>query len=166
MPRILGLELSGRQIVLRVIEAVVLSMLMFVLFFYLPTALPSEISGFVSVTSGGLGSALLSKLIEPTAPTLGLFIVLLVFAAALVRGTRVYGLLLVFNGLAFVIYVYSLFQGGVVQVQAMGNAFGASGASLGLSLNLNLIMLAFLVPPTLTVVKGFILMRVKTEGKA
>jgi hypothetical protein len=159
MPRILGLEMTGKQIVYRMLEAVVLSMLAFVLLFYIPSVLPSTISGFVTVTAGGLGSALLSKLIQPTAPTLGLFVVLLVFAAALLRGTRIYGLLLALNGLAFILYVFSLFQGGTVQVQAVGNAFGASGATLSLSLDLNLMMLAFLVPPILTVVKGFLLMR-------
>lgn len=163
MPRVLGLQMSGAQLVLRVIEAVVSSMLAFALLFYMPTVLPSRVSGFVSVTAGGIGSALLSGLISPTAPTLGLFIVLFVFAAALLRGSGAYGWLLVLNGVAFSLYVYSLFQGGVVQVRAMGDAFGASDATLALSLNFSLLMAVFLVPPILTVVKGLLLIRGRSD---
>jgi hypothetical protein len=158
LPKVAGLQISGRGIVLRLLQAVLASMAAFIVLFYLPTVLPSELSGFL-VTNGGLGSQVLHSLISPTAPTLGLFIVILVFTGALLRGSSAYGLLLVLNGLAFVLYVYSLFQGGVIRIQATGNAFGSSNASVSLSLDLTLIMLAFMIPPALTVVKGVILMR-------
>jgi membrane-bound ClpP family serine protease len=97
--------------------------------------------------------------VSPTAPTLGLFIVLLVFTGVLLRGTSVYGLLLILNGVAFLPYVYSLFQGGVIRVGAMGDAFGATNANLRLSIDVTLIMVAFMVAPALTIFKGFVLMR-------
>jgi glucan phosphoethanolaminetransferase (alkaline phosphatase superfamily) len=159
MPRILGIDLTGKAIVLRVIEAIFFSMLAFAFFFYVPTVLPSSVSGFVTVTGGGLGSHVLSNLIAPTAPTLGLFIVLVVFAGVVLRGSRVYGPLLVLNGFAFALYVYSIFQGGVIRVQAMGDAFGATNASLSLSLDVTWIMVAFMVPPALAILKGVILIR-------
>lgn len=151
--------LAWKGSIFRLAEAIIASMVAFVLLFYIPTILPSRISGFVTVSAGGLGSQLLSKLIQPTAPTLGLFIVVLVFAGVITRGSGAYGLMVLLNGLAYLLYVYSLFQGGVVQAQATGEAFGSTQATLNLSIGLNLMMLAFMVPPALTVVKGLVLMR-------
>lgn len=159
-----GLMLKGS--ILKLFEAIAASMVAFILLFYAPTVLPSRISGFVTVTAGALGSQLLSKLIQPTAPTLGLFIVVLVFAGVLSRGSGAYGLMVVLNGLAFLLYVYSLFQGGVVQVEATGDAFGSTQATLDLTISVTLMMLVFMIPPALTVVKGMLLMRKSPEQKA
>jgi hypothetical protein len=166
MPRFMGLELSVVAILTRVVEAVVFSMLAFVLLFYIPAIVPTGLSGFVNVSGKGIGSSVLSKIIQPTAPSLGLFIVLLVFGATLARGTAVYGPLLVLNGIAFLVYVYSFFQGGVVRVTALGTAFGATGSTLSISLDAWALMAAFMLPPVLTIVKGLLLSRGGQGGRA
>lgn len=157
MPKILGLELSGSAIVLRFFEAALFSMLAFALLFYVPTVIPPNLSGFVNLSGKKIGTSVLSKIIQPTEPSLGLVIVLLVFAGVLARGTNVYGYLVALNGVSFWVYVYSFFQGGVVKVVAVGTAFGASNATLNMSLDATLLMFAFMVPPALTVVKGLLL---------
>ena len=156
MLRIMELDLSGRRLVLRVIASVTFSALTFALLFspIFFWVLPSGASAFLLTTRGGLGSKLLSSLISPEAPTLGLFIVMLVFAWVLLRGTKVEGLLTILNGLAFAAYVYALFQGGTIQLEAVGKAFGTSDATLNLSLDATTVMLAFLVPPFLTIARG------------
>jgi hypothetical protein len=154
MSRFLGLNVTGAGLLLRFIEATALSILTFALLIYLPANLLSITSGTLLVTVSAIRSQALASLISPAQPTLGLFLVMLVFVACVFRGTRVYGPLLIQNGLAFSVYVYSLFQGGQIHLAAIGNVFGATGASLELVVDATILMVLFEVAPLLTILKG------------
>jgi hypothetical protein len=162
---VLGLHVSKRVVAFRFVLALALAILTFVFLIYIPANLPAIASGTFRVTESPFGSEVLRTLVAPTQPTLGLFIVMLVFAGVFFRGTKVYGPILIQNGLAFMLYVYSIFQGGVVHLEVFGSAFGASEAELELSLSVSPLMLLFLIPAALTIMKGILVTRDSIRGR-
>jgi len=159
MVRMMGLRITGKRLIARLILATVISSIAFFLLFYLPQNITTFASGTILVTRSSIGSQVLSSLVSPTQPTLGVFIAMLVFAGVLLRGSRVFGPILIQNGLAFLLYVYSFFQGGIFHFSATGSVFGVAEASLQLSADLTFLMALFLVPTALTIVKGVLVTR-------
>lgn len=155
MPRLLGLDVSGASLALRVVLGIVFGGLALGLLYYIPANLGSMLSSYLPASTKAVATGVVSSLLSPSLPLIGLVAATLVFLGVLLRGTRVYGVILLANGLVFVAYVYTLFQGGTITLSLPSGL--PSSLSGSLSLNVGSLMLIFLIAPILTVVKGIVL---------
>jgi hypothetical protein len=142
----------------RLVSAIVFSALTFFVFTYIPANLTSLASGIFPSSGQPVVKQTLSSLVDPSKPTLGLFLVILVFAGVLLRGTPQYGLMLSLNGLGFALYVYYFFSGGVLDLRATGAALGVSNVAISLLVNASTLMYLLLIPPLLTFAKGMMML--------
>jgi hypothetical protein len=157
--RFFGLAVSGRNIVVRFLLAFLFSMFAFVAFVVLPSRIANLASAFFPLTAGTIGATVASSLIAPSEPTLGLLIVLLMFAGVFLRGTNLYGPLLILNGLVYVVLVYTFFRGGLLDLSALGDVFGAQATRITVTADTRVLMTVLLIGPALTILKGLLLMR-------
>lgn len=155
MPNMLGLQISGVRLALRVVLAVVIGGLAFVLFYYVPSHLLDLIDRFLPPGSQSVVSGIVSNLISPTLPTIGLALSAFVFLGIILRGTKVYGPILVLNGLSFLAYIYTALHGGTVGLTLPSDLL--QGVSGGVTVDLSTLMLIMLLPSLLTIVKGAVL---------
>jgi hypothetical protein len=156
MPKVMGVQLSGGALAVRLATAVVGAAVSFLLLYYLPANISTV------VPQGA--SALASPLFPPVLPPLGLAITALVFLGFLLRGTGAYGFILLLLGLLFIAYVYILFGGGTIYLQIPSSAaYGASGT---VAVNASTLMYILLVAPILTVVKGVFILTTHREARA
>jgi hypothetical protein len=150
--------MTGRELMVRIASAIVFSGVTFFIFTYIPANL-SWLAGGIFPSSGQpVVKQTLSSLVDPSKPTLGLFLVMLVFAGVLLRGTPQYGLMLSLNGLGFALYVYYFFSGGVLDLRATGSALGVSNVAISLLVNASTLMYLLLIPPLLTFAKGMMML--------
>ena len=161
MPRLLDIEVSGASLALRVVLGVVFGGISFVVFYYLPANLGNFLSSALPAASRAAAAGVASALINPSLPLIGLAAAALVFLGFLLRGTKAYGLILVLNGIVFLAYVYTAFQGGTITLNLPAGL--PSSASGNISLNASNLMLLFLLAPLLTVVKGIVLTVMKPQ---
>lgn len=161
MPRLLDLEMSGGKVALRLVLAAVFGGLAFIVFYYIPSAL----GAFLAQAAGSGGSSasnIASALINPQLPTLGLAIAVLVFLGVMLMGTKAYGPALIVIGLAFVAYVYTVFQGGIINLTVpKGVQYSASG---NVAIDVALLMYLFMLGPILTILKGVVIVVIKPAG--
>lgn len=167
MPRILGLQLSAGALALRVVLGAITALVTFVVFYYVPANLPSFASGILgsaSSTAGGVVSGFLKSLINPDLPTVGLLLTLAVFVGVLIRGTRVYGAVVLANGVLFAAYVYLAFQGGTVSITLPSGL--PSSAAGTIVIGASTLMYVFLLAPILAMVKGALILALPGKGTA
>ncbi len=113
------------------------------------------LSSFAPQTYQGPIAAAASSLINPILPTIGLLIVALIFLASLLRGTKIYGILLMILGLTLASYVFVAFQGGTVSVTVPRGVIQNVAANV--TVQLTSLMLLLMIPSLLTIVKGGVL---------
>ena len=154
----MGLQLSSASLAIRAISGAVFAALIFLVFSYLPANAPALVSGSLPSSSATAASSVTSALIGSTLPIIGLVLAILVFTGMIVRGSRVYGMVLILIGLLFAAYTYTIFRGGSIGITLPSNLpLGASG---NLAIDASLLMFVLLVPSLLTVAKGVLLLAV------
>ena len=162
MVRLLGVEMSGGKFGLRVVLAVVFGALAFAVFYYVPASvgpLAKQLAGPANASAVG---TLVDSLVSPSLPLVGAAVAVLVFVGVFLRGTKAYGPVLAVLGLALLAYVYVLFQGGTVHATIPQlSKYAASGS---IAVDLTDLMLLFMVPAALTLVKGVVLTAMKPDG--
>ena len=158
--------MTGGAFLTRIAIAVAFSALTFFIFTYVPANLSSLAGGIFPSSGQPVVKQTLSSLVDPSKPTLGLFLVMMVFAGVLLRGTPEYGLMLALNGLGFALYVYYFFSGGVLDLTATGTALGVGNVAISLVVNASTLMYLFLVPPLLAFAKGRMMLAQGAAGPA
>lgn len=156
----MGLELSSLSLAIRLVSGAVLSALTFVVFYYVPANLAGFVSGRLPSSIAPAASSLASALVGSTLPTIGLVLTVLVFLGLVSRGSRPYGMILILTGLLFAAYTYIIMQGGTIRIALSGNL--PQGASGNFTIDVGLLMMIFLIPSLLTVVKGALLLTAHT----
>ncbi|MDG6999984.1 MAG: hypothetical protein JRN15_12815 [Nitrososphaerota archaeon] len=156
MVKLLGLELSGGAFGLRLSAALILAALEAFLFYYLPTNVGSLASGYLPSSYSSQIVSLVSGLVSPLLPILGLVIAVLGLLGILLKGTKIYGLIIALIGATFAGYTYLFFQGGTIHLNVPpGLIQNVTGQ---ISLELYLVMLLLIIPSLLTIVKGGVLL--------
>ena len=156
MVKLLDLDLSRGAFILRMIFGVIVGTINVMLFYYIPTSIASLASGYLPSNNVSSFNAFISGLVNPLLPIIGIALGVFGFLGILFRGTRIYGLFVSCIGVLFVAYTYVFFQGGTIHVNIpYGLVHNVSG---NLELGLNLLMLLFVIPSLLTIVKGAVLL--------
>jgi len=154
MPKVIDLELTGKSLVIRLAAAAFLSLLSFAVLYYIPANLAGIIQRIAGVyPTQSVINTLISSLVSPQLPLLGLVITILVFMATLLNGSKVYGPILTVLGLTFIAYITTLFHGGSLEV-TLPQGIGVSGS---VKVGLSTLMLLFTIPAALTLVKGVVI---------
>ena len=155
MPRILDLELSGGKLALRVVLAAVFAVLAALLFYYVPASIGSFAKSLGGASNASTVESVVNSLVSPNLPMIGLAAAAMVFVGVLLRGSRVYGPILVVTGAVFLAYVYVAFQGGTISLDIpQGQQLSLAGS---VSIGLSGLMFLFMLAPLLTIVKGVVL---------
>jgi hypothetical protein len=155
MPRLLDIEVSGGRMAIRLVTGIIGAVIAFVVLYFIPTSAASLVSGSVPASFAAGINSLISSLVNPVMPPVGLVIAVLVFLGALLRGTKIYGPIVILLGILYLAYIYLFFGGGNLNVQIpQGIAQGVSGS---LVLQVSLLMSLFMIPAILTIVKGVVL---------
>lgn len=163
MVKLLGLELSGGAFGLRLAAAIILGSVEAFLFYYLPTNVGSLASGYLPSSYSSQINSVISGVVSPLLPILGLVIAVLGFLGILLKGTKIYGLIIALIGATFAGYTYLFFQGGTIRLNMPpGLVQNVTGQ---ISLELDLVMLLLIVPSLLTIVKGGVLL-MQSRGSA
>jgi hypothetical protein len=153
----MDLQLSAASLALRVISGAALAALVFLAFYYLPANLSALVSGSLTPSSAAAVSSVATAIVGST-PIIGLVLAVLVFLGALLRGSKVYGVVLIVIGMLFATYTYLLLHGGLIGGTLPSDlSLGASG---NFAIDVSLLMVVLLVPSILTVVKGTLLIAV------
>lgn len=151
----MDLQLSSASLALRVISGAALAALVFLAFYYLPANLSALVSGSLTPSNAAAVSSVATALVGST-PIIGLVLAALVFLGAVLRGSKVYGAVLIVIGILFATYTYLLLHGGSIGGTIPSNL--SSGASGNFVIDVTLLMVLLLVPSILTVVKGTLLL--------
>jgi len=151
----MGLQLSSASLAIRLISGAGLAAFVFLAFYYLPANLSALVSGSLTPSSASAVSSVVASLVGST-PIIGLVLAVLVFLGAVLRGSKVYGVVLIVLGMLFATYTYLLLHGGSIGGKLPSNL--SSGASGNFAIDAGLLMVVLLVPSLLTVVKGTLLL--------
>jgi len=161
MVRLIDLDVSGASLAARLALGAILGGLAFLVFYYVPANLLGIASNLAGVEIPPQAAGVISSLIEPALPFVGLALAPAIFLCALFRGTKAYGPLTIALSLIFAAYVFLFFHGGAISVAApVDQLVGGLPMELSLSIRVDMAMLMalFLVPPALGVAKGVLLM--------
>ncbi|XRH76126.1 MAG: hypothetical protein ACO0C9_03485 [Candidatus Methanosuratincola verstraetei] len=161
MVRLIDLDVSGASLAARLALGAILGGLAFLVFYYVPANLLGIASNLAGVEIPPQAAGVISSLIEPALPSVGLALAPAIFLCALFRGTKAYGPLTIALSLIFAAYVFLFFHGGAISVAApVDQLVGGLPMELSLSIRVDMAMLMalFLVPPALGVAKGVLLM--------
>lgn len=140
------------------ISGAALAALVFLVFYYLPVNFSALVSGSLPSNSAAAVSSVAAAVVGST-PIIGLVLAVLVFLGAVLRGSRVYGMILILVGSLFATYTYLLFHGGSIGGTLPSDlSLGASGS---FAIDASLLMVVLLIPSLLTVVKGALLLAVR-----
>ena len=163
MVKFFDLDLSPRSICVRVASAIIFASLEGFLFYYLPTHLASLLSLYLPRNSSSNIQSMIAALVSPALPLTGIAISLIAFFGILLRGSKIYGIILVVDGILFSFYTYLFFQGGTMLVKIpSGLVQGISGS---VAMDLTLVMWLLILPSLLTIVKGGVLLLHATRGR-
>jgi len=148
-------KLSKKELVVRIF----LGGLLFLVFFLIFSYIPANISRMPNYLPLDLRlreaiKQILDSIINPNLPTLGLLLAFLVFAETLSKGTKVHGFFVLALGIAFLSYIYLLFQGGTISLEIPEGIFPS--LTLKLSIDVSLLMYLFMLPFLLLAIKGLI----------
>ncbi len=161
MVKLLDLEVSGASLAARIVLGVILGALAFLIFYYVPANFLGLASDVLRMEIPPQAADVLSSLVDPALPLVGLALAPAIFLCALFRGTKAYGPLTIALSLLFAAYVYLFFHGGAISVAVpVGSIAGDLLMELSLSIRVEMAMLMalFLIPPILGVAKGALLM--------
>lgn len=155
MPKLLDLRLTGRSLAFRLVTAILLGAVILLILSYIPANLPALLSPHIPLKMRPAVNALLSALIDPALPSIGLIITLLISLSILLRGSKVYGPLQIMLGLSFTAYIYLLFQGGLIDITIPEGIIPTLYGTV--RLQLSTLMVLFILPGLLTALKGIII---------
>ncbi|MDD1775962.1 MAG: hypothetical protein LUP94_01250 [Candidatus Methanomethylicus sp.] len=162
---IFGLQNSSGGFLLRAVLGCALAFLTYVFLYELPLSVSELLSMGANPQIQQEIAQIAGKLINPFLPLLGLALVPLAFLMVFLRGSKVYGAVLIANGIFSAAYLYLAFQGGQFLIDVPGSVFGSltglpEGVQLSLMIKVNLIPLLalFLVPCLLILAKGILLL--------
>ncbi len=165
MPKLLDLELTGTSLAFRAVLGAVLAAAAFLFLYFVPANLVALAARVLPEMGGTFAAAapMVAALIHPMLPLAGLLIAAFTFPAVLLRGSKLYGFFVAGLGILFLAYVYLAFQGGAITIAVPENMIPAYSVTAALQLRLTNLMLLFMIPPVLTIVKGFVLVAGKRE---
>ncbi|MEN3052359.1 MAG: hypothetical protein ABC606_00980 [Candidatus Methanosuratincola petrocarbonis] len=168
MAKLLDLEVSRASIAARLILGVLLGALGFLVFYYVPANFLRLASDVLRMEIPPQAAGVLSSLVDPALPLVGLALAPAIFLCALFRGTKAYGPLTVALSLLFAAYVFLWFHGGAISLALPIDPIGG-GVPMELSLSIRvemaMLMALFLIPPMLGVAKGVLLMLEKDRRR-
>ncbi|MBC7121192.1 MAG: hypothetical protein H5T33_06440 [Candidatus Methanosuratus sp.] len=157
MVKLLGMEISSASFAFRVISGVVLASGAFLILYFIPANLARFITAYAP-DAPQPALALLPSFIGPIIQVVGLALVPVIFLCALLRGTKAYGPLTIVLSLLSAAYIYSVFHGGVISALLTDLPLGDGMlADLHIAIDLTWMMIAFLVPTILGLIKGVVL---------
>ena len=165
MPKILDLELKATSLALRVVIGIIAAAITFFVFYYLPTNLLSLISQFLPaqvLPPSSTLDPLLSSIMDPTLPMIGLVLTVLVFLEYLLRGSKAYGTILILTALSLIAYLYLLFNGGTITITLPASLL--MGTSVDIALDLTFMMILLMLPSILNIIKGMVLITWKSSS--
>jgi hypothetical protein len=164
MVRLLGLELSSGRLALRAVLAVVVALVAFAFFYLIPAMIPGIAKQLAGSANSSAVSGIVNSLVNPELPAIGLAVTALMFLGVFLRGTKVYGPVLIVLGLALAAYVFAFFQGGTINLAIPSiSQYMASGS---VAISLAGLMYLFMLGPLLTVLKGVVLTVMKPGESA
>ena|GEM_PF-1928480 len=140
---------------LRVATAIVIAAIHFVAFYYVPVNLASLVARVAPPQVAEAVSWLTPQIIPRTLPLIGLIVTVLTPAVILLKNTKAYGPLTTLTGLAFTAYVYTALQGGFITITVP--KIPPIGLEATITMAATALMYLFLLPPTLTIVKGILI---------
>ena len=156
MPEFLGLEISRASLALRVLLASLAAAASFAIYYYLPANIGPLVSAYLPSSSANYGSgvsSVLSSLISPLLLAVGLLLAVSSFLSILLKGTKVHGAIVMMAGALYATYTYLVFQGGSIRVDIPSGSL-IQNVSGSIEVQLGLLMLLFILPSLLTIVKG------------
>jgi len=164
---ILGLEISTGRLALRIVTGVLLAAVLFAALSLLPMAAQGILSESLPEEFGAF-YGMIAPLIHPALPFTGAAIAILSFTLIVLRGSTAYGPVTAAFGLASIAHILLAFSFGTPSLefppemiaQALQQALGmhvALDVELVAYADLTPLMLVFMVPFILTVIKGVIL---------
>lgn len=159
VPRILDLELSRADLIRRLLVASFLGGFTLLLLF----VIPSNVSTIISWLSSSLPAtipvkeltSLAQEFIPEILPVLGFVIAGLIFLGRIFKKTMLEGPIVLAQGLADLVYLYVVFQGGTMRFTIPANIIPNTTATI--SIILTTIMILFIVTPILVIVKGILI---------
>ena len=154
MPTIGDLHLSSVRFSLRVMVGILFAIFVLLLFYYVPTHLTGLLSPYVPSQYLPYIAQFVSILESPGIPFLGVLLAVITFFDILLRGSWVYGIVLVLTGILFLTYDLLLFQEGqffqgLFPTQVTQSAFYQRFSSY-----LTLIVILLIVPTILSIARG------------
>lgn len=169
MPKLLDLEIGTASLVIRVILGLICAGIVFFIFYYLPVnlkaildfVLSTVVPGSSNIPPGATGD-LLGAVVSPILPFSGLVLTVVTFLEIVMRGTKIYGPILIVSGSFWLVVLYIVFEGGNIIFALDQSLFSGlseiiSNFALRISIGLLPIMLIFMLPSILTIVKGVVL---------
>ncbi|HZW55543.1 MAG TPA: hypothetical protein VFF30_04575 [Nitrososphaerales archaeon] len=153
MPEFMGLEISGASLALRMVLASLSAAASFAIYYYVPANIGNLVSSYIPSTVASGVSGILAGFVSPFLLIIGLLIAVFSFLSILLKGTKIYGVVVMMTGALFAIYTYLVFQGGSISVNIPQSSL-IQNVSGSIQVQLSLLMLLFILPSLLTVVKG------------
>jgi len=164
---ILGLEISTGRLALRIVAGALLAAVLLAALSLLPMAAQGILSEFLPAEFGAFYD-IIAPLLHPALPFTGAVIAILSFLLVVLRGSAAYGPATAAFGLAFIAHILLAFGFGTPSLafppemitQALQQALGlpvALDVELVAYADLTGLMLVFMLPFILTVIKGAIL---------
>ncbi|MEN3016877.1 MAG: hypothetical protein ABC585_03330 [Candidatus Methanosuratincola petrocarbonis] len=160
MVKLLGLVLSRTSLALRLVLGLLLGAAGFLIFYFLPANLVELASAAVGEEIPPAVAGLLSSLVDPYLPAVGLALAATIFLCTLLRGTKAYGFVTVALSLLYAVYVVLWFHSGTVSIAVPEALLGGDlpfGISLSIRVEMPLLMGLYLVPAALGIAKGALL---------
>lgn len=169
MPKLLDLEIGTASLVIRIMLGLICAGIVFFIFYYLPVNLKTILDFVLSTVVPSYGNIpariigdVMGALVSPLLPYLGVVLIVVTFLEILMRGTKIYGPILIASGAFWLVVLYIVFEGGNIVFTLDQNLFSGisetlTSFALRISIGLTPIMLIFMLPSMFTMVKGVVL---------
>lgn len=160
MVKFLGLNLSVASLVMRLVLGIILGAGSFLIFYFVPANFEKLASVALSEVPPAV-VALLSSLVDPYLPVVGMALAATVFLCVLLRGTKAYGFVTVALSVLYAAYVVLWFQSGAISIAVPEDLLGGDlpfGVSLSIRFEMPFLMGLFLVPAAIGIAKGILLL--------
>lgn len=160
MLEIMGLKITKAKLALRIVIAIILGAIIFIMFYLIPSnpyfllslfkgSLPFSKEVFEILTS------LASQAIDPNLPIVGALLTIIIPISTILSKTKVHGPLIMINNGLLVYFFYTLFRGGFITLSIPTNLpLGLSG---WVKLELPFIIQIIILPFVLNIIKGVLI---------
>lgn len=159
MVHIIDIEVSGWRLAGRITYGLFIMGLLLFLFYYLPTHLEEMAAPYVPAAYLPALRAISDSLNQSGLPYIGAIIAVLAFVEAIIKGTWVYGVILIVTGIFWLAFDIILYTSGVLFVnlipQSLTQSYQLSGSAEALlKWILVIIIIIFVISSISTIVKG------------